>query len=107
MLGTGVAASVLRAHADAVVRPWAEQMVDDVEAPLALGIVGAANVDQAAEAAAGIIAQEGDHLGELLALDLDGELAERHLPAGRAPRLSGRQDRPQARSRLMASSIQD
>ena len=56
-------------------------MIDDVEPLLALGIIDAANVDQAAEAAQRIVAQEPDDLGDLVALDLDGELAERHLRA--------------------------
>ena len=57
-------------------------MIDDVESSLALGIVDAANVDQAAEAAGRIVAQEFDRGEKLLALDLDGELAKRHAPAG-------------------------
>src|SRR3989337_1815421 len=69
----------LGAHADAVVQPRAEQMIDDVEPLLPLGVVDAANVDQAAEAAERIVAQELDDFGDMVARDLDGELAERHL----------------------------
>ena len=57
MLGTGVCGVGLDAHADAVVQPRAQQVIDDVEALLAVGIVDAANVDQAAEAAERIVAQ--------------------------------------------------
>ena len=45
------------AHANAMIQPGAEQMVDDVEALFAVGIVGAANIDQAAEAAERIVAR--------------------------------------------------
>ena len=57
-LGTGVSSSAVDLHPDAVVLVGAEQMIDDVEALLALGIIGAANVDEADEAAFRIVAQE-------------------------------------------------
>ena len=67
------------AHTDAVVQPRAQQMIDDVEALLAVGIVGAANIDRTAEAAERIVAEESDHLDQVVARDLDGQLAERDL----------------------------
>ena len=52
----------LDAHADAVIQPRAQQMVDHVEALLSVGIVGAANIDQAAEVAERIVAEQRDRL---------------------------------------------
>ncbi len=56
-------------------------MIDDVESLLALGVIDAANVDQTSEAAAAVVAQEPDDLGNVATLDRDGELAERDLRA--------------------------
>ena len=54
-------------------------MIDHVEAALALGVVDAANVDQATEAAIWIVAQKLKNRNKLLAVDLDAELAKGHL----------------------------
>ncbi len=80
-LGTGCASSVLMRTRMRWFSQGLEQMVDDVEALLAVGIVDAANVDQRAEAAEGIVAQQRDHLDDVVAGDLDGELAERDMSA--------------------------
>ena len=66
-------------------------MVDDVEALLAIGIVDTAYVDQRAEAAERIVAQELIPSIRSSAGDLDGELAERDMRADSfAPRRSAR-----------------
>ena len=82
----------LDAHADAVVQPGAQQVIDHIEALLALGVIDAANVDQAAEAALRIVAQEFDDVGTIArAIDLDGQLAKRDLGGKNAgPRRSAR-----------------
>src|SRR5262249_6704794 len=67
---------------DAVIELKAQEMVDDVEAVFARGIVDAANIDQAAEQAARIIAQIAQNVGDLVAVDLQRQLAERNVPAG-------------------------
>jgi hypothetical protein len=46
-------------------------MIDDVEPFFPLGIIGAANIDQATEATERIVAQEGDDLLNRVALGLD------------------------------------
>src|SRR6185312_11085638 len=45
-------------HANPMIEPRAQQVIDDIEALIPLGIVDATNVDQAAEAARLVIAQE-------------------------------------------------
>ena len=50
-------------------------MIDHVEALLAVGIVDAADVDEADEAAFGIVAQEGQHADDLGGLGLQRQLA--------------------------------
>src|SRR5581483_8105669 len=71
----------LEAHADALIEPWTEQMVDDIEALLTVGKVHTADVDQAAEAAERILFEDGHDLNEIVARNLDGELAKCDLGA--------------------------
>ena len=73
--GTGVSSSVSDLHADAAVLVGRQQVIDHVEALLALGIVDAADVDEADEAAFGIVAQEGQHADDLGGLGLQRQLA--------------------------------
>jgi hypothetical protein len=63
-----------------VVQLQAEQVIDDVESIGTPRIVHAADVDQAVEQAARLIAQIAQEARHLLALDGDGELAKRDLP---------------------------
>src|SRR5688572_27160120 len=72
-----------RLHADAPVMPGAEQMIDDLEALLPLGIIDAANVDEAAEAAFRIVAQELHRARQLLARHVKRELAMGDPPGSR------------------------
>src|SRR5262249_17343659 len=60
-----------------------EQMVDHIKALRALGIVHAANVDQLLELALAVVAQDRQHLGDVLGFNDQGELAKRHLVAHR------------------------
>src|SRR5262249_30092878 len=64
------------ADADAVVQPRAQKVIDDLETLLALWIVHAANVDEAAEAAALIVAQHLDDFGNVVARDGKRDLAQ-------------------------------
>ncbi len=59
-----------------------QQMIDHVESLGAVGIVGAADVDQLLEAAAGIVTQDGQHLDDGCGVRLDGQLVEGHGVAG-------------------------
>ncbi|MFT3808824.1 MAG: hypothetical protein QM698_02800 [Micropepsaceae bacterium] len=52
-----------------------EQVIDDVEAPGAFGIVGAADVDQRGEAQHGMIAQRGERRDDLGGLDGERDFA--------------------------------
>ncbi len=56
-------------------------MIDDIEALLALRVIDAANVDETAEAALRIVAQESEDLDDVLTRDPDGELAMGDLKA--------------------------
>src|SRR5262245_20695030 len=71
----------LGADANAMVQPRAQEMIDDLETLLALGIVHPANVDEAAEAAAWVVAQDLNNLGNVVARDGERELAEFKLGA--------------------------
>src|SRR5262249_31779216 len=71
----------LSAHADAVVQPRTQQMIDDVEPLFPLWIIDAANVDQATEAAKGVIAQEGHDLGHRFTAGVYGEFTKGNLRA--------------------------
>jgi hypothetical protein len=72
-------------------------MIDHVEAALALRVVDAANVDQATETAIGIVAEEFERGDDVLALDLDGKLAERNL--------GGEETRPEAIFEISAELV--
>ena len=63
-------------HADALVMLEREQVIDDLEALLALGVVDAAEIDQLLELALRLVAQVAQH-----ALDRAGLHAERQLAA--------------------------
>ena len=54
---------------DALVEMHAQQVVDDIEARLAVGIIDAANVAEQREAAFRVVAQESQHPQQRLALD--------------------------------------
>src|SRR5256886_13369731 len=55
-----------RAEADAGVQRRRQQVIDDVEALLALGIVHRGHIDEADEAATGIVAQETHDIDDLV-----------------------------------------
>src|SRR5262249_24636649 len=58
-----------------------KQMIDHVKALGALGIVDAANVDQLFELALAVIAQDRQHLHDVLGRNDHGDLAKRYLMA--------------------------
>jgi hypothetical protein len=64
-----------------MVQPRAEQVINDVEALLALRIIDAANVDETAEAAFGIVAEECEDLDDILTLHPNGEFAMSDIKA--------------------------
>src|SRR5688500_1737093 len=72
-----------RLPADATTAPGAEQMIDDLEALVPHGIIDAANVDETAEAALRIVAQELHRARQLLARQLERHLAMGDLPGSR------------------------
>ena len=63
-------------HADAMVLVGRQQMIDDIEALRARGIVGAANIDEADKTAFRIVAQEAQNLDDLRGLRADRQFAE-------------------------------
>ena len=58
-------------------------MIDDVESLLAPGIIDRRHVDEADEAAAGIVAQEAHDIDDLAGLHRHRELIERNRMASR------------------------
>src|SRR6516164_7601003 len=60
----------------------AEQVVDDLEALRAFGVVDAADIDQSPEAAAGIVAQELEQRQERIGCRPQDELAPNDLALG-------------------------
>ena len=76
----------LHLHADATVTGGRQQMVDDVEALLARGIVDAGRFDEADEAEAGIVAQHGQHVDDRSGLRMRRSVRRRRpIAAHRAP----------------------
>ncbi len=67
----------LQLQPDAHVLVGAEQVVDDLEALLALGIVGPADIDDRDEARLRIVTQQFHDVDDGFAVHLDGQLAER------------------------------
>jgi len=55
--------------------PVREQVVDDLEALLAAGVIGAAQIHEADEQTMRIISQDGEHANNGVALDQDREFA--------------------------------
>ena len=56
-------------------------MIDHLEAPLAAGIIDAADIDQLAELAIGVVTQEGQHRDDGVPVHLDGQLSVGDLGA--------------------------
>ena len=71
----------LELHTDAAVLVGRQQMIDDVEALLAVGVVHAADVDEADETAIGIVAEEFKDADDVGGLRPDRQLAVFHLEA--------------------------
>src|ERR1700704_69485 len=68
---------------DARVQRWRQKMIDHVEAPLAAGIIHCRHVDEADEAAAGIVAQEFYDIDDPVGLHPHREVVERDRMVGR------------------------
>ena len=66
---------------DTLVLAQAQEMIDHLEAPLAARIIDAADIDQLAELAIGVVTQEGQHRDDGVPVHRDGQLALRDLGA--------------------------
>src|SRR6266446_46877 len=75
-----------RAQADAGVQRRRQQVIDHVEALLALGIVHRGHIDEADEAAIGIVAQETHDVDDLVGVHRHRELIERNVMIDRGAR---------------------
>ncbi len=69
--GTGVTSSVVSLTRMRWLRRGGKQVIDDVEALLAGRVVDAADIDRHLELAARVIAQEGQHLDDPVARDVE------------------------------------
>ena len=76
--GTGVASSVVDLDPDALVVLEREQVIDHLEALLALRIVDAAQIDQHLEPTVRLVAQIGQYPHDRAGLDQEGQLAADH-----------------------------
>src|ERR1700722_18144773 len=71
----------LQFYPDAAIFRQRQQMIDDIEALLALRPIDAANVDQDGKIAFGIVAQEFEYPHDLAGFDIENELVERNARA--------------------------